>query len=91
VIYVCDNAEIADVIEIQGLYGRRQRAALKYKWQSTPLRLFASSGWCDPLLTSACGLRIEDFAASGPTAIADLRLSEDSGEKRRKTSPQLSA
>jgi hypothetical protein len=27
-------------------------------------------------------LRIEDFAASGPTAIADLRLSEDRGEKR---------
>jgi len=27
------------------------------------------------------GLRIEDFAVSGPTAIDDLRLSEDRGEK----------
>jgi hypothetical protein len=29
-----------------------------------------------------CGLRITDFAASGPTAIADLRLSEGCGEGR---------
>jgi hypothetical protein len=31
-----------------------------------------------------CGLRIEDFAVSGPTAIADLRLIEDCGENRKK-------
>jgi hypothetical protein len=29
-----------------------------------------------------CGLRIADFAVSGPTAIADLRLSEDGREVR---------
>ena len=34
------------------------------------------------VLICCCGLRIEDFAASGPTAIDDLRLSEDCGEKR---------